>query len=681
MRSSVVKDHMEDQALSLKNQIADQEHRIYVLEHPMESRRVLAGLLAQMRALELNGLERTPDSPTWRDGSAARSEFVTQSHRRPWPEPPSVQSVADLRSLHATIATEQNDPSYVASATMPGLEVVLTYLDGVLCRAVLRGDGLTGEDVTDNIRAMPSVPLRLRAAGTITETRITKLTRQALGPATLTPVPPFPHELHIRAFVTMRTLDLTALDRRRVDAGDPPYVLPRAAVLGSLRRLDPKITATRRLKLFATSTDEAPAGIDTEWQRLGALKSWGFSIMPVTWRCKGLQEVLDFVGALQQIAPTFEYPLEGGSLVVNRMAVVHQDTTAQRQVRLIFPAPGRPAIVKQTYFAVGRGGGILPVVQLEKDPDANLAVPDRAPLPAQAGVHGLGLAPGRKIRVRPGTVAPVIVIDSEPETPAPDGQCPACSSPLHVAADEPFRRCVNADCIGRARARLLHMVGPRGLKMQSLSVKLVERLVAGVGIRDGLDLLLLNPSTIEALNPGAGSVFEQEVEKAKRLPLWRLLYLLAIPHVSERSARVIAHHLVDLEHLMALGPQDALRIEDIPVEAARGLSHWLQSEGPRTFVRIKQLQLQVVDSREDFPAPFLGQNVVVAGELKRGLAQAGDEVERRGGLLLANVGRLTDVLIWGTGAQREFDTAAMYRVPAVDEDTFEYLVDSTNGKS
>ncbi len=681
MGSSVVKDDMEDQALSLKNLIADQEHRIFVLEHPMEHRRTLTTLMAQLRTLEADGLARAADAPTWRDGGAPRSEFATHVHRLPWPEPPSVQSVADLRSLHATIAAEQNDPSYVASATMPGLEVVLTYVDGVLTRAALRGDGISGEDVTDNIRAMPSVPLRLRAAGTITETRITKLTRQALGPATLTPVPPFPRELHIRAFVTMRTLDLTALDRRRVDAGDPPYVLPRAAVLGSLRRLDPKVTATRRLKLFAIGTDAPPAGIDTEWQRLGALKSWGFAVMPVTWRCRGLQEVLDFVGALQQIAPTFEYPLEGGSLVVNRLATSQQEAAAQRQVRLIFPSPGRSAIVRQTYFAVGRGGGILPVIQLEKDPEANLAVPERAPVPAVRGIHGVGLAPGRRVKVRPGTVAPVIVVEGEFADPVASGQCPACGNVLETALDEPFRVCVNTDCIGRARARLLHMVGPRGLKMQSLSVKLVERLVAEVGIRDGLDLLLLSPSTIEAMNQGSGVVFEQEVGNLKRLPLWRLLYLLAIPHVSERAARVIAHHLVEFCNLVKLSPQDALLIADLPIEVARGLSEWLQAEGPRTFVRLEQLDLQIIGAREDFPAPFLGQNVVVAGELKRGHAQAADEVERRGGLLLANVGRLTDVLIWGEGAQREFDTAAMYRVPAVDEATFEHLVLSTTGKS
>jgi NAD-dependent DNA ligase len=163
------------------------------------------------------------------------------------------------------------------------------------------------------------------------------------------------------------------------------------------------------------------------------------------------------------------------------------------------------------------------------------------------------------------------------------------------------------------------------------------------------------------------------------MPLWRLLHLLAIPQVSEHAARIIVHHVVELERLEALTPQEALRIPDLPAEAGVGLCRWLEGEGPRTFARLRQVGLQVLDAREDFPAPFLGQNVVVAGRLARGVAQAGDEVERRGGVLLSHVGRLTDLLICGPDAPREFDTAAMYNVPVVEEGVFEALVTSTGG--
>src|SRR5262249_51528802 len=142
-----------------------------------------------------------------------------------------------------------------------------------------RGDGRRGEDITDNACTIGSVPLRLRPAGSRAESRITKLTREALGPSTISPVPNAPDELRVRGIVSMRISDITALDRRRVDSGEAPYILPKSAVMCSLRRLDPKITASRRLVFFATNCDRSPVGIDTEWQLLGALKSWGFSVL------------------------------------------------------------------------------------------------------------------------------------------------------------------------------------------------------------------------------------------------------------------------------------------------------------------------------------------------------------------------------------------------------------------
>lgn len=671
---------MEDRVTALEHRIADLEHRIHVLEHPMRPKRELDGAMAELRALHAAGAPLPPTSPLWRDGGPPRGDFETARHRSEWPDPPAVQSVPDLKQMHAAVAARESDPTYVASATMPGVEVVITYVNGQLARAVLRGDGVEGDDVTDNVRAVPSVPLKLRPAGSITESRVTKLTRQALGPATLSPVPPFPPELHIRVTFAIRTLDLVALDRRRVDAGEPPYVEPRAATFGSLRRLDPRITATRRLKAFAIGCDAPPPGIDSEWQLLGALKSWGFSVLPVTWRCKGLQEVLDFVAALQQIAPTFEYPLEGGSLVVNRLAFGSEPEDPPRAVKLVFPAPGRSALVKKTYHAVGRGGCLLPVALLEKDPATNLPVPERAPVPPRDGADGLRLAPGTKVKVRPGSVAPVVAVDGPGEAAPHPRQCPACGTALHAASDEPFRVCVNSDCVGRARGRLLHVAGPRGLGLESLDVKLVDRLIGEHGLREGIELFELDPAKVEALSPGSGERFAAEMRAARRMPLWRLLYLVAIPHVSEHAARVIAHHVVDLDRLERLSPREALEVPNLPAESAIGLSRWLESDGPRTFTRVRAIGLELVDAKEAFCAPFLGQNVVLAGKLARGAAHAGDEIERRGGLLHANVGRLTDLLVHGEGGEREFDTAAMYRVPVVDERAFEHLLARSRGR-
>lgn len=673
----------EERAKALRRQLADAEHRLHVLEHPILSDQAFRALLEELSALEAGGVARTPDSPTLRLGAAPRAELESHTHEMLWHPLPAVQSVAELRAYHGQVAAlDRGEVTYVASATMPGIDVVLTYEDGLLVRAVLRGDGHRGEDVTDNIRTIPSCPLALRAPGTVTESRVTKLTRQAFGPSTIQPVPSYPPTLHVRATVAIRTTDLTALDRKRVDSGEAPYILPRGAVLGSLRRLDPRVTASRPLKLFAVGVDRIPSGIDSQWQLLGALKSWGFAVLPVTWRCKGLPEVLDFVSTLQQIAPTFDYPLEGGTLAVSRsgFTAAAEDSGAQvpASVRLMFPLPGRPAVVSKVYHAVGRGGAVLPVALLERSPDHELPVPERAPVPAFDGESVLAVQSGTAVRVRPGSVAPVIVLDRFEGGQAPADKCPACQSVLPAVPDEAFRICVNPSCLGRARARLLHVIGPRGLRLSSLTVKLVDKLIGELGPMDATDLLTLEPARLERIAPGKGSLFEEEIGRAKRMPLWRLLYLIAIPHVSEHAARAIAHHVFSLEVLEEMNEERCRTIPDIPAEAASSLARWLSGEGRECVKRLRDAGYEFLDGEESFPAPFLGRRIAIAGELERGHGFVSDEIERRGGIILSRVGRTTDLLVRGHGGNKEFDAAAMYDVPVIEEQAFKELLKDTS---
>lgn len=673
----------EQRARTLREEIANHEHRTFVLEHPAIDLRALERLRDELAHLEAEGVDRPIDSPSRRRPPPARAAFTTARHDRPWHPLPVVQSVAELKAFHARVlAVEGGDATYVASATMPGVEVVLTYEHGLLTRATLRGDGHEGEDVTDNIRTIGSVPLELRPPGTTTESRATKLIKQALGPATLSPVPPFPEALHIHAVVAMRANDLTALDRRRVDAGDPPYILPRGAVLGAVRRLDPTVTASRPLKVFALGVDEPSSGIDTAWQLLGALKSWGFSVLPVTWRCKGLQEVLDFVAALQQIAPKFEFPLEAAVLRINKLGfgVRAAEQEIPRAVRLVFPTPGRTALAAKVYHAVGRSGSLLPVVQIQRAPEHKLPVPERAPIPAEAGDRILGITPGARLRVRPGSVAPIVNLESEDEPETPPSKCPACGHALDHPIDVPFLECTNAECAGRIRARLLHLIGPRGLRLNSVSLRLVERLQAELGVKDAADMFALEPARLDHIAPGEGARFEDELARARKMPLWRLLYLFAIPHISEHGARLVANAVFDVERLKALAPEDAREIRGLEPEAASAFARWLGTSAKSDLARIVEAGVEIVDGRRDFPAPFLGQNVVVAGELALGAVHVTDEIERRGGVVQASVGRQTDILVAGTNAARDFDQAAMYGVPVIEEAQLAAILTDTDGR-
>jgi DNA ligase (NAD+) len=259
----------------------------------------------------------------------------------------------------------------------------------------------------------------------------------------------------------------------------------------------------------------------------------------------------------------------------------------------------------------------------------------------------------------------------------PINRCPSCQSDLPHVEDEPFRTCVNLSCIGRARARLLHLVGPRGLKLGSLSVKLVDKLLAEYGPMDAADLFTLDLGKLERIAPGKGPQFAEEIGATRRMPLWRLLYLVAIPHVSEHAARAIAHHVFSLERLQELNEARCHRITDIPSEAAEGLARWLSTEGPMTLKRLRDAGCEILDGEKSFPAPFLGRRIAVAGEFERGTSFATDEIERRGGSIQARVGRTTDLLVRGKGGSREFDAAAMYNIPVIEEVAFRELLRDT----
>jgi DNA ligase (NAD+) len=685
MVSSEVKTHLaqyEERARALREELALHDHRYFVLEYPLITWKEYGRLRRELMEIEARGVPVALDSASRRRGGTPRTRFEVEEHREVWPELARVQSVAELRAYHGRLADLQGtEPAFVASATIPGQEMELVYERGVLVRALTRGDGRRGEDITDNARTMGSVPLQLRPAGSRAESRLTKLTREALGPSTISPVPPFPEELHVRGIVSMRISDITALDRRRVDSGEAPYILPKSAVLCSLRRLDPKVTASRRLVFFATGSDRPLLGLDTEWQLLGALKSWGFSVLPLTWRCTGLSEVLDFISTLHQVAPSFEYPLEGGTLRVNRISTRARadDTGAPPDaVSLAFPPPGRPAVVSSVYFAVGRGGAILPVALIERAPGHDLPVPERAPIPAESVDAMLPVRKGSLIRVRPGSVAPVIALERYEGGFLSIEACPICGTPLRRPIDEPFGHCENPTCRGRARARLLHLIGQRGLRMESINVKVIDRLLVDPGVIDAADLLALDAEIVDQIVPGRGRLFEEELKRAKQLPLWRLLYLIAIPHVSEHAARALAHHVFDAARLERMTEEDVNAIPNVAPEPLRGLWRWLSSEGPRTMRRLKQAGVEILDGEKSFAAPFLGKLVCVAGELESlGNVHAMDEIERRGGTIVQRVGRTTDFVIRGKGGQKAIDAATQYDISILDEHALGYLFETT----
>lgn len=646
---------------ALRKQIRDHEHRRYVLEFPNISDRVHQGLMTELVDLELLGVPRSPSSPSKRLPSAPRDRLVRVEHPRPWHELPTVINMVKLREYHAEVCGGEEDSSYVAMATTQGLDVLAEYKRGVLVSAVTRGDGRMGDDLLDNLRTVRSVPLELRPVGSRTDSRVTKPSMATHQPSTLAPVPAFPEQLFVQLRLSMTHQAAARLDRLRLDAGDPPYIDVKSAIHASLVRRDPAVTATRDLKAFAVGVLGEVEGTDSQWQLLASLKAWGFAILPITWRCKGIEEVLEFVKSLQEGASRFPYALDGGILIPNRIRV--RNGVSPGAVRMVFPVAGRAARVRRVYRAVSRTGAVLPVAVLEPTEASKGQVPDRAPLPAGLGCLA-AIREGAEVRVRIGPVAPVLIPDDGAPQPA-EPACPSCKRQLELQQDPPFENCVNPACIGRARSRLAHVIGPRGLNLPDASARAIDALLARHGPLDLIGLLMLGPDEIQSSFGSNAAAVQSRLDKARRLPLWRLIFLLSIPHIGEREARIIGRYVPDLD---ALSRVDEARVRALPmsVEAHDGMLRWMREEGSFSLSRLSMLGIQVVPERECYSAPFLGRHISLVGDLGDQRGALVDALERRGAVVAPHLDRLSDLVVAAGPASRERHQAAAYGLEVID---------------
>ena len=658
-------------ARALREAIANHEHRAYVLEAPEISDAQESRLRTELDQLEAQQSTVPLDSPGRRRPSPPREMFVRAMHMPPWEDVPELRSPMALRAFYErlTAAHDGRDPVLVGTGWMTGAEVALTYSDGILRSAVLRGDGLEGEDVTDNVRTIPSVPLRLRPPGSFTVSRDDRPSGRAPRPSTLNPVPPFPDELVVQGVLTMRDLDLVALDRQRADSAVPPYVDASAAAVASVRALDPAVTASRPLCFFAFSAAPVLNGVDSYWQLIGVLKSWGFRVSPAHWRCEGIEEVVDFVSALGREKTSFAYPLSGGVLTLDPLQEVPEGVFGT--VRLKFISYGKQARVKSVYRAVGRGGAVLPLALLEAMDDGD--VPDVAPIPAVDGASILDVEAGAVLRVLTGGGTPLLQPPSDEAEPraAPLERCPSCDGPLRHPADEPAAYCDNLNCKGRVRSRWLHLMGPRGVASTQLPRRVVESLSQGAGPQL-LDVYQLDPAALEGLDPETAASFAEDIAGARRLPLWRLLYLSDIPGLGERSARAIAARVRDLDGFAAF-----VRGEDAPVvpgadpASVVSVRAWGAGPGMGRIEALLELGVEILDDASVFSAPLSGRRVAVEGKLTKLTSElVQDEIERRGGTVDMNFSRCCDILITGEVSHEIRALAREAGIPAVTEDEF-----------
>jgi DNA ligase (NAD+) len=653
----------------LRKTIEKLNYDYYILDRPTATDAEYDALLNELRVIELSHPELvTPESPTQRVGTSPQARFRQIQHPLPMLSLSNVYSRPELEAWAARLERILPGASfaYVSEPKIDGLAVALTYSGGVLTHGATRGDGVTGEDVTANLRTVRNLPLRLLADGE----------------------PQVPSALEVRGEIFMRHTDFQTLNSRIERDGGRPFMNPRNAAAGSLRQLDPAMTAQRPLRFLAYGIgyQRGSAPPSSHADALEWLRRFGFETSPhaqiddsidAVWRrCEWWLE--------QRSALPFE--IDGVVVKVNDLDQQEELGFVSREPRWAtafkFPAIQQTSRINDIVVNVGRTGVLTPLALLDPVNIGGVIV-------ARATLHNEDEICRKDIRIgdtvvvqRAGDVIPQVVqviverrTGEEREFVMP-AHCPVCGSPTHRAEGAAGRYCTNAACPAQLKRHVHHFVSRGAMEIDGLGEKLADRFVDLGMISDLADVYALDWEAVAALD-GLGETstgnLRTSVELSKDRPLERLIFALGIPHVGERSARLLADRFHSLDNLIAAGVDTIDSVPGIGAIQAQAVFDFLHTPGNRaTIEKLRQAGVRTVDEDgADGPAtgPLAGKTVVLTGKLStmtRGEAEAA--LRRSGATVAGSVSRRTSAVFVGDDPGTKADRARELRVPILTED-------------
>lgn len=623
-----------------------------------------------------------PESPTHRVGAAPVEEFGTVVRDVPMLSLQNAFGEEELREFDARVRRflrgkgvperEIDRLSYVAEVKIDGLAVELSYVDGAFVQGATRGDGVRGEDVTANLRTIPDVPLGIRA-----------------GPKD---VPPVPRILHVRGEIYMTRADFLRLNRGRQRLGEPPFANPRNAAAGSVRQLDPKVTASRRLHLWVYGTGKVeadPLPFTRHWEELDRLARWGFPVnVELSRECRSVDEILAFHREAEGRKDALPYEIDGIVVKVDSLANQRELGEVSRSPRWAVAAKFSPdrgeTTVEEIVVSVGRMGTLTPVAILSPVTVRGVTV-RRATLHNQDNVDAKDIRAGDRVIVqRAGDVIPEVVESlsakrGEPGRREPfrmPQRCPFCGSPVERVEGEAAHRCTGAGCVARRKESLRHFVSKNAMDIDGLGPKILSLLVDEGLVAEPADLYRLDRDTLarmERLGEKSADNLVRAIERSRRPALSRFLYALGIRHVGEHLSEVLARRFGSLHALRSAEPEELAEVHEVGPEVARSVSAYFRSpEGRRTVDAL----LREVEVRPD-PRPggrVRGKTFVFTGALGIPRAKAQEMVRREGGTVAAGLSRRTDFLVAGADPGSKMRKALDSGVAVITETEFLEMV-------
>ena len=659
----------------------------YILDSPEISDAEYDRLLRELEELEKKFPDLvTPDSPTQRVGVAPLAEFGTVKHTIPMISLQNAFTEEEAREFDAKVKRflhTTQDIEYVAEPKIDGLAIELVYENGIFKVGSTRGDGETGEDVTQNLRTIKTIPLKIRRQKT--EDRGQR--QQDLFSRLRTPDSELPTRFEVRGEVYMKISDFNNLNKKREADGEPPFANPRNASAGSVRQLDSKITAHRPLDIFCYGVGITEGiKVSSHWEILETLKSLGFKVNPLIRRCKNIHEALEFHKEIEEKREKLDYEIDGVVLKVNSLRLQEELGEISRSPRWAmaykFPPRQETTKVMNIEVGVGRTGALTPVAIMEPVEVGGVTV-SRATLHNQNEIDRKDVRIGDAVVIqRAGDVIPevVMVVKSKRtghEKPyvMPD-RCPSCDA--HVVKEEVVWRCPNVSCPAQVKESIRHFASKGGMDIEGLGYKHIEQMVDKGIIKDSADIYYLTKNDILGLERFADKSAQNiidSIEKSRNTTLPRLIYSLGIRDVGEHTAKLLAKEFGTIDALKTAKYDDLIKIREVGPEVAKSILAFFAEERNLKFIdKLIKGGITYEAEKTKKGGPLDGKLFVFTGALKGFTRDEAEKiVESLGGRATTSVSKKTDYVVAGEEAGTKLDKARELGVKVITEKEFKAL--------
>ena len=643
----------------LTRELEYHNRQYYVLDDPKIDDYTYDHMLRRLEDLEKEYPQyASPTSPTRRVGGEAISAFQKVQHVVPLESLQDVFSLDELREFDVRVRAEEPEAEYSVEPKVDGLSVALEYLDGVFARGATRGDGLIGEDVTENLKTIRSIPMRLEGA---------------------------PPRLIVRGEVFMPRASFEALNAQQEQAGKPLFANPRNAAAGSLRQLDPKIAAKRRLDILVFNLQLAEGRtFRTHSETLDYLRSLGFKVIPYT-LCRDMDRAGALIEDLNETRYTLSYDIDGAVMKLNDLAARKRMGSTAKFPRWAeaykYPPEEKETTLLDIEVAVGRTGVLTPTGVFEPVFLAGTTV-SRATLHNQDFITEKDIRIGSRVIIRKaGEIIPeilAVVPEKRPQDAVPfrlPSVCPVCGAPVERDPDGAAMRCTGAECPAQLSRNIAHFVSRGAMDIEGLGEAIVDQLIAGGHIHSPADIYYLQLDDLKSLwksGTRAAQKLLDSIASSRSADLSRLIYALGIRQVGEKAAKVLARTFGSMDALMQADEAALTQVSDIGAITAQSIVSWFASpQSQHMLRRLREAGVNFESTAAPSDDRFAGMTFVLTGALSLFTRdEATEKIEAHGGKASGSVSKKTTYVVAGENAGSKLRKAGELGIPVLTEQQF-----------